>query len=285
MGSATAVASVVAGFGLISLVLRDIFRALVRPLPHGTVGWLVERGVWRLLHAASPSSLPLGGSLIFVGTVAAWLALLALGGGFLYWPMLPDGFRVVAELRQAGAASFLDALYLSLVTLATLGFGDLTPTAGWLQIVVPLQSVVGFVLLTAAISWLISIFPAVRGQWAVALRIHIGLEASAGLPSESWMDALTPELVGLRIDLDQFPVAYYFQARDRRSALPLALAELHARIASQDGSGEAVRRLRLAIDDLATYIGDRFLDGARETDDVLRRYAEDHAHEARTEAG
>jgi hypothetical protein len=65
----------------------------------------------------------------------------------------------------------LDALYLSTVAMSTLGFGDIVPVDGWLRLVVPVQALVGFLLLTAAVSWVLQVYPAPARRRVLAVRL------------------------------------------------------------------------------------------------------------------
>ena len=92
-----------------------------------------------------------------VVVVLAWVALIVLGWTLVYWPHLEDGFFITGALQETSRGGFLDALYLSMVTVATLGFGDIVPTDEWLRIAVPVQALLGFALLTAAVTWVLQI--------------------------------------------------------------------------------------------------------------------------------
>jgi Ion channel len=74
----------------------------------------------RLFAAAGPTAL--------VVVIATWALLLILGWALVFWPHVPDGFRFDPGTAERDAG-FLEAVYLSLVTVTTLGFGDITPEA------------------------------------------------------------------------------------------------------------------------------------------------------------
>ncbi len=63
-----------------------------------------------------------------------------------------DGFVHGSGLHAAGRGRLLDAVCLSIVTPATLGFGGIVPGGPWLRIAVPVQALIGAVLLTAAVT-------------------------------------------------------------------------------------------------------------------------------------
>jgi hypothetical protein len=88
-----------------------------------------------------------------VAVTGLWTVLIVLGWTLVYWPHISHGFSYAEGLQPTVRTDFLDALYLSLVMVATLGLGDIVPDDGWLRIVAPLQALVGFALLTALVSW------------------------------------------------------------------------------------------------------------------------------------
>jgi Ion channel len=93
--------------------------------------------------------LSLAGPVAFVTVIATWAGLLVLGWALLFWPHMPSGFRFDAGV-EAGGPGFVHALNVSLVTLTTLGFGDITPTSNALRLILPLEALLGFGLLSAS---------------------------------------------------------------------------------------------------------------------------------------
>jgi hypothetical protein len=184
------------------------------------------------------------------------------------------------------------ALNVSLVTLTTLGFGDITPTSDALRLILPLEALLGFGLLSASISWLISIYPALSRRRSLAYEISLLRVADA--EDELSLDALTPDvaerllaeltsrLVAVERDLVHFPISY-FSAADPRFSLPVAapyLLEIARRgmTAAQPITVRFRARLLMqAIDDLAKTTATRFHgSGATTTEELLRGYARDH---------
>ena|SRR5215208_290205 len=73
-----------------------------------------------------------------VGCFASWAGLLVLGWTLVFLPHVPERFH----RATAGPADsdLVEALNVSLVTLTTLGFGDVTPDAAWWRVVVPIEA-------------------------------------------------------------------------------------------------------------------------------------------------
>jgi hypothetical protein len=276
-------------FGMIpiAVALRDIFHTLFHPTGTGAVSDRVQRAVWRasrLVARRRRGAIALGGPLGYVAVIVTWGALLAGGWALIYWPQMPEGFQYASGLTPSEHAGFDDAVYLSLVTIVTLGFGDISPAEDWLRIVTPLEGFVGFALLTAAISWVLAIYPAIARRQTLAQSIALlGEERLALHPRESAriLDRLASELVAVRIDLELHPAAYYFHHPHEETSLPRLLPQL-AGLARPDEADEDVLRaargrLHDAVSDYARALGQRFLNlSGRDVDDVLAAYARDH---------
>ena len=136
---------------MIALAGRDVFDALFHPEGRSTLARMIMRAVWGLLGRRGRSSpgFVLAGPLGLVLVFASWAGLLVARWTLVFLPHVPEGFH-----RATGGAAdsdLVEALNVSLVTLTTLGFGDVTPDDPWLRVVVPIEALVGFGLLSASI--------------------------------------------------------------------------------------------------------------------------------------
>src|SRR3954465_3743867 len=115
-----------------------------------------------------------------------------------------------------------------MVTLGTLGFGDIVPTEEWLRIAVPVQALLGFALLTAAVTWVLQIYPALPRRRSLAIRLSLLRRADAvrvlseeDVPmAANLLEDLAGEVVQARVDLTQYAETYYF--RDGEASASLA---------------------------------------------------------------
>ena len=280
----------VTGAALIAIALFDVFATLFSHPRRHSLSRAVVSGTWSAGHRLPASALVLAGPVSFLVVVPSWAAFLACGWALVYWPWMPAGFLHTAELGGVGT-SLVDALYFSLVTLTTLGYGDISPAHGLLRVAAPLESLLGLGLLTASVSWLLSIFPVVSRRRALAYEIRLleEVEADASdpgppspLPASVYAD-LTSRLVACERDLVTFPITYYFHDDDPRFALPAVmghLLDLAERARRQSTSTDAHFHgglLLRAIDDFAASIVGRFRIPGGPTRDVLAAYARDHA--------
>ncbi len=282
----------VVGSLLVVVVIRDVFHTLFHPIGHGSIAPQLMKFVWWLLRLFHPdrriASLtgPLGIALV----VLTWGLLAVLGWAMLYFAQMPDGFAYSSELNPAERHDVFDALYLSLVTIGTLGFGDIVPTSPVLRLLVPLEALFGFMLLTAAVSWVLQIYPALHRRRVLALQLSTLREARRAQPSLGIDSIPTDVLTGIatavveaRNDFTQYGATYYF--RDLEADASLAFSLEYATQLAGEASGSTHPQARLAgaliaaaVDSLAGLLDEEFLRLGGDTEAVIKAYAADHRH-------
>lgn len=254
------------GIALIALALRDIFEVLFHPLGRGVIAR-------RIVAVTSAAALWIGGKkgalvagpLAYGAVVAAWGALLAVGWALIWMPHLPEGFSFDPGLAAAAHSGFADALYLSLVNLTSLGYGDIAPQATLLRILSPVETIFGLGLLTASLSWLISIYNAISRRDALAHEVWLARKSEQRLGEkladadpallQAMLASFAEQLIRTRRDLIHFPIIHYFRTEGDERALAGLLPFLRSLV--EEASGEErphslrVRAeiLGLAIDD------------------------------------
>lgn len=282
-----------AGAAMVLLILRDVFHTLWHPTRHGGLSRLVMTLIWRLSAHVGPrlGASGLTGPLGIVSVVVLWVLTVVAGWALIYWPHLPEGFAYSDVLRPADREGLLDAAYVSLVTVSTLGLGDIAPSEGWLRVVAPLEGLVGFALLTATVSWILGIYPALARRRALALRLSHLLRA---YPPAERLD--TPAGAALLLDLAegisvvtvdflQYPESYYFYDGDDRTSLArhVGYAARTADVAAHSPNREvraAGAVLRTALDDLGDVLDQRFLRIRGSPQQALDAFMRDHARRA-----
>lgn len=236
LSTPAAIASNVAGALLVAAALRDIFHELFHPGESGTISQATQRSLWkafRRLARRRRRMLRIAGPTILISVVLVWGLMLALGWALVFWPHLPEAFRFASPLDPSEEQGFGTALYFSLFTFTTLGLGDITPTNLILRVLVGVEAALGFALLTAAISWLLSIYPVLARRRALAQRVSLlqqAQEESGQNPvdldpihSAPLLAELTAGLAQVRVDLVQSGITYYFDDDEDASALPAIL--------------------------------------------------------------
>jgi hypothetical protein len=304
MDLATEVICTLTGVVCIVIALRDGFEVLFHGGSRIALSRLIMRGSWMLFHRLArrrPRTFSFAGPVTLLAILVSWGVLLVLGWALVIWPQLPDGFRFASELgTPAAQRDFVDALYISLVTLGTIGYGDISPESDVLRMLVPLEAVVGFGLLTAAISWLLSVYPALSRRRSLAYEVTLlgdALTTDASFlerepdAAERIYAELLSRLVAVERDLLTIPIAYYFGEHDDRFSLPvvmpwlLALADEGLEETAPPAVRLRARMLRAAIDDFARTTAARFHGcDSESTRPLLECYARDHLRAPRDAA-
>jgi len=276
----------------VAVVVRDVFHTLFHPIGHGSIAPQVMKFVWWLLRLF-PSNrriASLTGPLGIALVVLTWGAIAILGWAMLYFAHMPDGFAYSSELNPAQRNDLFDSLYLSLVTIGTLGFGDIVPTSPFLRLVVPLEALFGFMLLTAAVSWVLQIYPALHRRRVLALQLSTLRKARRANPDldvdsipAGVLARLADAVVEARNDFTQYGATYYF--RDLEADAALASSLDYAIQLSSEAADSGQPRTRLAgalisaaVESLADLLNQEFLGLDGDTEAVIRAYAEDHRH-------
>ena len=285
----------VLGIALIALALRDIFDVLFHPLGRGMVARRVVQavtGTARRLPGRGSTVGLLAGPLSYVAVVATWAALLAVGWALVFMPQLPDGFIFGPGLDPATHSGFVDALYVSLVNLTSLGYGDISPASPLLRVLGPVETMFGLGLLTASISWLISIYNGIARRDSLAHEVLLAKAAEKQFGEkladadprllETMLAGFAEQLIRVRRDVIHFPIVHYFRTEDEERALAGLLPFLSslADEAGEDSRPHPLRVraeiLRMAIDDFAETLRRRLRMPGESTDDTLRHYQDEH---------
>ncbi|MGG7569295.1 potassium channel family protein [Streptomyces sirii] len=269
-----------------------MFHTIWHPTRHGGLSRLVMTGMWRLSLRLTTRQRAAGlaGPLGMVCVVAVWALTVAVGWALVYWPHMPQSFSYSSGLVPAEHAGPVDALYVSLVTLATLGLGDIAPAAGWLRVVGPLEALVGFALLSATVAWILGIYPALARRRTLALRLsHVrGGVTSQELDSDggaALLDSLASAVSVITVDFLQYAESYYFYDGDENTSLPRQIG--HAVNLAERGVSArhpdvrlSATVLRRALEDLADILDERFLHTGAPMASVFASYASDHGGRA-----
>ena len=282
------------GVALIVLALRDVFDTLFHPHGRGVVSerlfrlnWIVTKQLARGNHRV----LSVAGPVAFLGVIAAWGILVLVGFALIFSVHMPEGFSYAPGLDPSAHSGFWDAVYISMVNLTSLGYGDIVPTGGLLRLLGPLETVIGLGLLTASISWILIVYQVLSHYRVLSHEIsRLGDAQEASGTELAWLEPasaaeilgdLTSRVLTMRDDLAHSPIAYYFHPRDARHALPVLmprLLEVVENCAAPDRA-DALRfqaeMLRSAIDDMLETITEEFVrepvDGPHEALDAYRR--------------
>ncbi len=212
------------GLALLVAILRDAFVTVFQPSLRGPLSTRVNRGVWHAIRwfaRGRAGVLIFGGPLAVLANVALWVGGLVVGWGLLYMPFLDDmSFEPGVDFGDKG---LLEAIYPSGVIAVTIGFGDIVAATDALRVVTMIEGAAGAAMLTAALSYVMSVYPIVSEQRTNALRFSdlelqrpdavAELIRTRGLAP---IETLHETLIRNNEQLSRFPVLYYFHPRDEQ---------------------------------------------------------------------
>lgn len=269
----------VAGAAIIVIVLRDVVHELFHPETSGSISRFVMQIVWRVMRRIARRyqwALFHAGPMMLIAVAGVWTLLLAIGWALIYWPWLPADFHVVDGLNAGASHGFISALYVSAAALTTIGSSDLTPTTAALRLMYTAEGLIGLVMITAWITWVLSIYPVIAERRAFTRqamllrdaepRADIAVREPSIETAGEVLRTLSEQVIRIGSQLKQSRVTYYFQDQNPDVALAMQLPWVlaYARAAEERGSEPAIRRhgmlLRRAAEQLLAQLGAEFLD-------------------------
>jgi hypothetical protein len=250
-----AVALPLLGGILIVLLALDVFVTIFHAQGQGgplTRRWC--RLVWSATRAGGQRAdgskrqgvLALGGPALVVSTLLLWVLLLVVAYTLVYYPWI-HAFLVSPGTLRTG---WLEALYYSGYTAATLGLGDVVADPEALRLVTVLEAFGGFALLSVSTSYFLAVYRELVAMQSLASDISSlfsedeeqvarftreeGYEALA-----RWSEQLSSDLSRVLVAHHQYPVLHYFRPREEARALPVqlgALLRLRSLVATERGT-------------------------------------------------
>jgi hypothetical protein len=283
----------VLGAALIIIALQDLFHTLFHPSATGDISDWIAHVAWKTVRMARPGNLGIAGPMAFLLTVSYWAASLVLGFALIYRPRLPSQFSFAAGLNPQSYDSLAGSINISLGALMTISTTAQAKML-WIQFLMEIEAVFGFGLLTASVSWILSIYPVLEHRRSLAHQatlLHFSevkgvkcLEDTSDSELQELLLEMASQLSTHRNELTQFPITYYFYEQEKETALAGVLpymADIAEQSLSRPGAaGLSAAVLGGAIDDYLKVLADRFLHTKLEDRrEVLRAYAEDHKRE------
>ncbi len=282
--------STIAGVFVIGFAVREMFHDLFNPTTGGALSDWIASAVFAVLRKW-PKWLSLAGPLAVVLILFAW-ALLFSGGFALVYLAVPASSYYLDPSTPPPTHNFWISLYFSLQAMTTLGLGDIKPAAVWLKELVALETLLGLALLTASVTWILLIYPALSRtrHLATTATILSESEEQTGVAviddsqsAERSLEQFVAAVIRLRVDYVHFPILYYFRANTETACIAHTIGHVE-RFAKQAGEPARPERLRLlsaalqkALDRYAEILAEQYGDiepGDRV--EVFRAYAKEH---------
>lgn len=281
----------VLGALVILLGLIEVFHTLLHPSGRGRLSRLCVAAVWRIMRRLGDKGAGIAGPLALVCVIVFWAALQALGWALMLYPHVPQGFTYSPGLDPSRYGDAAEAFYISMVTLTTLGYGDVIATDPLIRLLAPLEALTGFALLTAAVSWFMQVYPALGRRRALAIRLSLLRNADYSARLEqlnpaavtNTVETLVADLVQIRVDLTQTSESYYFWESNKDLSLPASLSYAvdladRASRSAQPSLQTAGALLSDALDSLAAFLKEEFTQDGESTQEIFRSYASDHRY-------
>lgn len=279
----------VAGAGLILLMAADVFHTLLYPHGTGPVCRTIMRVLWRASRRLAGRTSTMAAPAAMAAVIGAWASLAIVGWALVYLPHLPSGFVYAEGIPRRG--DFAEALYVSMVSLSTVGYGEIVPGEPLLRLVVGAEAVSGFALLTATVSWILQTYPAFSRRRVLARELDLlrhaagqeGLFALKPGHGAALLEAVARSISVVSTDLLAFNETYYFHETRQRGSLPANVAYAHmlATQAQESVNADlrfAGRMLQAALDDLAGVLRGKFGHPGQTSSEVFENYETHHRH-------
>ncbi len=227
----------VLGVALVLIGLLDVFFAVLNYDGFSFLSSRLYRATWSTVRTVTrplPTrvrhfGLSLGAPLMIPATMLLWMFIEILGFGLIYYSQT-DYFSYTSGTRP----TFPHMIYLSGVTIGTLGYGDITPQNPLFGIVTFTQALIGFSIITLFITYILNIYQVLQ-QWNT-LSSGLYHQAGGNADSESLLKPHFPKgepsgldatIGGLHQSLTsyyegvrRYPLVYYFHSRQARRSIP-----------------------------------------------------------------
>ncbi len=241
--SSTAVLRTILGIGVLGLVAYDVYATILhsqaRPGPiaqnlNRRIWWLARKVAFRFSRPRRHRMLNAVGPLLLPALVGTFITLLIAGYALIYWPQMPGGFNVDEKARTP---SWIEAIYFSGITLTTLGYGDIAPRTTTMRLVALSEASAGFISISLAVTYLLTVTNALERKRAVALSFYHqaaqGADAAGFLTHHfrrgefpglvSVFAAAARDLQSLLESHIEHPVIHYFHPVEVHKSLPRIL--------------------------------------------------------------
>src|SRR5215217_1390224 len=249
------------GISLILTGIVDVFFTVLHPDGFGFLSSRLYKGLFasmRVLTRPLPPrfralGLSMAAPLMVPMIITVWIALVLTGYALIYYAgMTSESFNFSSPGLEP---SLGEALYISGTAISTLGFGDVTPADGLYQTLAVSEALIGFGILTLAVSYVVGIYGVVQrlGVLGAGL-LHQASDTAEPLsilaphfPDGEPRD-IDPHIMGLHRSLvelyeglKRYPVLYYYHSRRAYRSVPYTF------------------RMITGVDMMTSYIDERFL--------------------------
>ena len=226
---------IVAGLFILILNLADFFHTTLSGNGFGKISAVVNDGLSVLiLRSHNKSWFKYSGLIHVLVTTSVWLLLLLLG---IYLIFISSD-KMVVHVETGNPASYIERFYYMCFVVSTLGNGDFVPGNNLNRVFTGIFSFSGFILLTTALTYFLSVVKAVLQKKQLALYIssmgkdvkelyfYLNTTEHSQLLKENGHQLRKMIIVASSAYIF-FPVVQYFLTEIERASTELQLARLH----------------------------------------------------------
>jgi hypothetical protein len=123
---------------------------------------------WR--RSRHSTLLSLCGPTILISVVALWTVALAIGSGLIIHPELGSGVQTSSGTTPT---DFISALEAGASSLSIVGASDYTAKTADMKVLYLFDSLVGVVVLSLTLTYIMQVYTALRGRNTLALNLHL----------------------------------------------------------------------------------------------------------------
>jgi hypothetical protein len=277
-----------AGIALVFAGLGGLFFTVLHPDGFGFLSSRLYNGLFeaaRLLTRPMPRKfralgLSMAAPLMVPVSITLWISLVLAGYALVYYAgMNAQTFNFSNPGLEPSLAG---ALYLSGTSIATLGFGDVTPSTGVYQALAVSEALIGFGILTLAITYVVGIYEVLQrlGVLGAGL-LHQASDTAeplsilaphfpGGEPRgiDPHVNSHHRSLVELYEGIRRYPIVYYYHSRRAYRSLPYTfrmiggvVGALRWGLPKGHPASQApwLTALLTSLDMMISYIDERFL--------------------------
>lgn len=229
---------IAAGVAVLSFTVLDFVWTALSMQGAGPLTGRLSRAVWQLLLRLPRMGnrslwLMSAGPIILGVNLIGWVLLTWIG-----WTMIFLGAQdAVLDATLQQPAEFWDRVYFAGTAISTLGVGDFVAGTPLWRFLATISALNGLVLITSAITYIVSVLNAVIQKRTLAASISILSETPQDIVISHWnghdfaeMEALLSSFPNRIIGFAQqhlaYPVLNYFTSRQAATALAPSLARL-----------------------------------------------------------
>jgi hypothetical protein len=278
----------VVGAALIFAGIADLFLTVLHPDGFGFLSSRLYSGLFgsmRTLTRPMPRRfralvLSMAAPLMVPAAITVWISLVLTGYAFVYYAgMSWVSFNFSSPHLEP---SFGEALYMSGTAISTLGFDDVTPMSAPYQALGVSEALIGFGILTLAITYVVGIYGVLQQLGVTAAGLFHQASDTAeplsilkphfldGEPRDIESHIVTHHrsLVEIYEGLRRYPIVYYYHSRRAYRSLPYTFRMIGGVVGAlrwglprghPAGQAPWLPALHTGLDMMISYVDERFL--------------------------